>query len=135
MSFEKIVLYTVIGFIALIVIGLLAWRLPKRLRRSYFVKRWNALQQKCVDSSQWTQAIIEADDLLGEALKKRRFKGGGTGERLVSAQKQLTNNDVVWFGHKLRTKIDDFPDIKLAKDDVQKALLGIRQGLKDIGAL
>ena len=57
------------------------------------------------------------------------------GERLVEAQKIFTNNDAVWFGHKLRTRIEMNPEMTLNKNDVQKALYGLRQGLKDIGAL
>jgi hypothetical protein len=41
----------------------------------------------------------------------------------------------VWFGHKLRNKIETDPDMKLKEDDVKGALLGIRRALKDIGAL
>lgn len=135
MSFEA---YVGLGFalsISLIVIGLVIWKFPKKLKREYFVARWKRLQQLFPDQDQWGRAIIEADDLLNEALKKKRFKGKNMGERLVEAQKNFTNNDAVWFGHKLRTKIEINPDMPLKKTDVQKALYGLRQGLKDIGAL
>lgn len=135
MSFEE---YFLIGFVVLIIVAvaLAVYRkLPKKLKREYFVTRWKRLQQRCPDKAQWATAIIEADNLLDEALKKKRFKGKSMGERLVDAQKNFSNNDAVWFGHKLRTKLDMDPEYILSQKDVQKALFGLRQGLKDIGAL
>lgn len=135
MSFEE---YAAIGFasvLTLTVLGLIIWKIPKRIKHDSYRKRWLALQARCSDKAQWTQAIIEADDLLDEALRKKRYKGKSAGERLVDAQRDFSNNDAVWFGHKLRTKIDENPSISLRKQDVQKALIGLREGLKDIGAL
>jgi hypothetical protein len=135
MSFEAYVGLGAGIFIGLAVLIIVIWKFPKRLKRAYFASKWKQLQQRFPDRAQWGQAIIEADDLLNEALKKKRVKGKNMGERMVEAQKFFTNNDAVWFGHKLRTKIEMNPSVKLDKRDVQKALLGLRQGLKDIGAL
>lgn len=135
MSFEAIVGVVVGVFLLLAIAVLVVWKFPKRIKRDYFILRWKRLQQHLPDKSQWGQAIIEADDLLNEALKTKRFKGKNMGERMVEAQKIFTNNDAVWFGHKLRTRIEMNPETALNKTDVQKALFGLRQGLKDIGAL
>lgn len=135
MRFEE---YAAIGCAAIlgcIIIGLIIWKAPKRFKHDTYRKRWIALQSRCSDKAQWSQAIIEADDLLDEALRKKRYKGKTAGERLVEAQRDFANNDAVWFGHKLRTRIDANPTISLRKQDVQKALIGLRDGLKDIGAL
>lgn len=135
MSFEAYVAIGISVFFGLFLLGLIIWKFPRRAKKSYYVKHWKKLQKLCADSTKWPQAIIEADDLLNDALKKKRFKGKNMGERLVEAQKNFTDNDGVWFGHKLRTKIDLNPDITLRKEDVQKALLSLRQAMKDIGAL
>jgi hypothetical protein len=112
-------------------------RFPRRrkLKVAKFTERWKTLQQLCADRKTWSQAIVEADDLLAEALKRTRYKGKTTGERLVAAQHQLSNNEAVWFGHKLRKRIsaDELP--KLKKNDVVTALAGFRQALRDLGAL
>ncbi len=135
MSFEAYVAIGVFAFIFLAVSILIFRRLPKRLKQDKLSARWKKLQQLCSDETKWPQAVIEADNLLIEVLKKKRFKGPSAGERLVDAQKKFTNNDAVWYGHKLRTRIDINPEIKLTKEEVQKALLGLRSALKDIGAL
>lgn len=105
------------------------------LNVEYFTKRWRELQGLCKESTTWPLAIINADKLLDEALKKSRFKGKTMGERLVTAQRSLSNNDSVWFAHKLRNKIVHEHYDKLGEKDVKEALIGYRQALKDLGAL
>lgn len=118
------------------VITLLILRRPKkRLKTDYFQGRWQELQKQLSDKTKWAEAILDADRLLDEALKKKRFRGRSMGERLVKAQRLFSDNDSVWFGHKLRNKIDADPALKLAQKDVKQALTGIRQALKDLGAL
>lgn len=107
----------------------------RRIKSKNFQKRWQELQVNCATRKTWPQAIIEADDLLCEALKASSYKGKTTGERLVSAQHDLTANDLVWFGHKLRGKIADQDVRTLKKQDILEALAGFRQALRDLGAL
>jgi hypothetical protein len=112
------------------------FRRPRRkLNPTKFKESWQELQQNCANRKTWPQAIIEADDLLDQALKKRRYKGKTTGERLVAAQHDLTSNDTVWFGHKLRNSIAQADVRKLKKSDILNALAGFRQALRDLGAL
>ncbi len=80
-------------------------------------------------------AIINADKLLDEALKKSHYKGKTMGERLVSAQHQLGDNDAVWNAHKLRNRLVHEDMSKLKEREVKHALVGFRGGLKDLGAL
>lgn len=135
MSFELIV-GILVGLIIIIVVGLLTHKKrPRRVKTNQYVAQWKEIQKLCPDKATWAQAITEADDMLDDVLKKKRLKGGSMGERLVEAQKLLTDNDSVWYAHKLRKKIDENPDLKLKKNDVKDALVGIRQALKDLGAL
>jgi len=110
-------------------------RKRKPLNPADFTERWLALQSHCAARKNWPLAIIEADALLCEALKKSRYKGKTTGERLVAAQHVLSSNDTIWFGHKLSTRINDEDVRKLKKSDVFEALTGFRQALRDLGAL
>jgi hypothetical protein len=125
-----------IALILIIVIaGLLARRRPKGLNETYFRERWQEIQGLLSNKNTWPLAVINADKLLDEALKRRKFKGKTMGERLVSAQRTLSSNDTVWFGHKLRNKLvhEDYNLTK--KNEVRDALLGYMQALKDLGAL
>lgn len=108
---------------------------PKKLNKQHFIEKWQNIQQLCGGKETWPLAIINADKLLDEALKKRHYKGKTMGERLVSAQHSITDNDAVWHGHKLRNRLvhEEVPNLR--ERDVKNALLGLRQALKDLGAL
>lgn len=123
------------SLVALVLFLFVYWRLPKRLKASKFNLKWKHLQDYLKDSTKWPEAIMMADTMLDEALKKRKFKGGSMGERMVSAQRYFTNNDDIWFAHNLCKKLKANKDLKLKEDDVKDALIGFRQGLRDLGAL
>ena len=123
------------GFVLVVTVLLVYWRLRKRLKASKFSLKWQQLQECLKDRTKWTDAIMMADKLLDEALKKRKFKGGSMGERMVSAQRYFTNNDDIWFAHNLCKKLKANNEMKLKEDDVKDALIGFRQGLRDLGAL
>lgn len=133
-----------IGLFIIILLGVLiiltggivfAVKRPKKLNVERFVASWKELQSYCRDKSTWAQAIIDADKLLNEALKRRKFKGKTMGERMVSAQRVFINNDDMWFAHNLAKKLKASTDTKLKEADVKTALQGFRQALRDIGAL
>lgn len=127
-----------VGFGALVVliIGIFVYkRIPKKLKVDQFIGDWKELQNFCRDKKTWPNAIQEADKLLDKALKRRKFKGKSMGERMVSAQRIITDNDRLWFAHNLAKKVIADPKLRLREDDVKIALIGFRQALKDIGAL
>jgi len=110
-------------------------RKPKKLNQEYYQERWQALQGMLKDKATWPLAIIDADKLLDDALKRSKYRGKTMGERLVAAQRDISNNDDVWFGHKLRNRLVHETNVKLTERMVKEALLGIRSALKDLGAL
>lgn len=127
---------------ALIIIAVLVFmlvsirrRFTKNVNTIKTAERWQALQKNCATRKTWPMAIIEADDLLDDVLKNMHYKGKTTGERLVAAQHDMTSNDSVWFGHKMRNSIVGQDVRTLKKQDVLNALAGFRQALKDLGAL
>lgn len=130
----------IIGLIILVtlLILLVIFQLIRRSRtvnpRS-ITRRWNSLMKLLTDKDLWYKSIIDADGLLDEVLRKKRYHGKTTGERLVAAQRDLTNNDMVWFSHKLKTKITDNDYKKLKKTETVKALNGFKQALLDLEAL
>ncbi len=135
MNLTREIIAVVILILIIGIIFAVLQRRPRTLNVDYFKKRWQELQKLCSDRKTWSLAVIDADKLLDEALKKAHFKGKTMGERLVSAQHTLTNNDSVWFGHKLRNSLVHETDVKLRQKDVRAALVGFRQALKDLRAL
>lgn len=110
-------------------------KVPRKLKSDVFADRWKSLQVYCKSKDTWPQALEEADKLLDEALKKRKYRGKTMGERMVSAQKVITNNDAMWFAHNLYKKTHEATTVKLKETEVKMALIGFRGALKDIGAL
>jgi hypothetical protein len=123
------------------VLALLALVVKLRWRKTHvdpevFKLHWaDDVQRLCGKSETWPEAVMNADRLLDEALKKCKCKGRTMGERLVAAQRRLTDNDGIWFAHKLSNKIISEEIPRLYKRDVQTALKSMRQALRDLGAL
>lgn len=128
-----LVIPAIVLLVTAVVLYIKRW--PKALKTQRFQQKWQALQKLCADSKTWPSAILSADSLLDEALKRRKMGGRNMGERLVQAQRVFSDNDAVWFGHKLRNRIENDPQAKLKESDVKDALIGFRQALKDLGAL
>jgi hypothetical protein len=129
-----------IGAILVVIAGLvvslvLLRRRPRKVNVEHLQIRWRDMQKLCAQKETWPDALTQADKLLDDVLKKRRYGGKSMGERLTKAQRVLSNNEAVWFGHKLRKKLESEPGMKLREKDVKQALVGIRQALKDLGAL
>ncbi|HSW37271.1 MAG TPA: hypothetical protein VLG37_02785 [Candidatus Saccharimonadales bacterium] len=124
-----------VGVVLLVITIILLVRHHLKNGTTGFAQRWKELQAFCAKKGTWPLAVIEADKLLEEVLKKRHFKGKTMGERLVAAQHSLTSNDSVWFGHKLRNKLVNENYKLKGKNEVKQALLGFLQALKDLGAL
>ncbi|HET9850622.1 MAG TPA: hypothetical protein VFP35_03300 [Candidatus Saccharimonadales bacterium] len=127
------------GILVLAMLARLAPRLgwiPERgLNQQYFYDKWLELLARVKTPEGMVLAVIDADKLLDEALRKKRFRGKTMGERLVSAQRSLSDNDAVWYAHKLRNRLVHEPNVKLRKTEAQNALAGFKRGLHDLGAL
>jgi hypothetical protein len=134
---SEILAIAAVGVLLLLVFStnFLLRRKPKHLNKEYYTERWQTLQKLLKDKATWPLAVIDADKLLDDALKRSKYRGKTMGERLVSAQRSITDNDAVWFGHKLRNRLVHESNVKLTEKNVKDALLGIRSALKDLGAL
>ena len=123
-----------VALLVVIVLTVVLKKRPKKLDTKYYHDKWQNIQAMLPDKKVWSLAIIDADKLLDDVLKKRKYKGKTMGERLVSAQRDIKDNDLLWFGHKLRNRLVHESDVKLTKTDTKDALLGIRGALRDLGA-
>lgn len=132
---EFLVGIIVFGVIILALINKVNVKPTRKLNQEYFQNKWMELLARVKTPEGMVLAVIDADKLLDECLKKRHFKGKTLGERLVAAQRELSDNDSVWYAHKLRNRLVHEADVSLKKNEAQNALAGFRQALKDLGAL
>lgn len=123
------------GIIVLAVITRFSRVIPVRINREHFQYQWAELLARVKTPEGMVLAVIDADKLLDQALRKHHFRGKTVGERLVSAQRLINDNDAVWYAHKLRNRLVHEPNIKLKKKEAQAALEGFKKGLHDLGAL
>lgn len=117
----------------LIILIVIVSLILKKTKSTNYELKWKEIQKLLSHKSTWNEAVIDADKLLDEVLKKNRFKGKTMGERLVAAQHHITANDMVWFSHKLRNKII-YESLEVTKVDTKRCLLGFWRALKDLGA-
>jgi hypothetical protein len=116
----------IFGAAVLAVISRLAKSRAPRMNQQYFQQKWLELLARVKTPEGMMLAVIDADKLLDEALKKRHFRGKTMGERLVSAQRLISDNDAVWYAHKLRNRLVHEPNVRLKKKEAQTALAGFR---------
>ena len=132
---SRYILISIGGLVVLVILILILKRRKNRIKPEYFKQKWQDLQKLCANRDSWPMALLDADGLLDEALKKRRFKGKSMGERMVSAQRDFSDNDTLWFAHNMAKKVAAESIKRLRESDVKKSLVGIRQGLRDLGVL
>ncbi|HMT19099.1 MAG TPA: hypothetical protein PKD15_03635 [Candidatus Saccharibacteria bacterium] len=135
MSIEKIVLLACMSLLVITVSILLIRKLPKRIKTSHYVRKWRDIQKLCANKSDWSHAIVHADMLLDEVLKKRKIAGKTMGERMVNAQSKFSANDAIWTAHKLANTIRQDGVQKLSESAVKDTLVAFRQAMRDMGAL
>lgn len=135
MNALDLILIATFGVIVLAGIGFFGRKIPHKLDQGYFQQKWTELLARVKTQDGMALAVIDADKILDEALRKRNFRGKTTGERLVAAQHSLSDNDSVWFAHKLRNRLVHESNVRLRKREVQNALAGFKKALQDLGAL
>ncbi len=87
------------------------------------------------NAASWQLAIMNADKLLDQALRERRFKGQTMGERMKAAQKVWKNANHVWSAHKVRNQLAHEVNVQLNYDTTLRSLSAFKQALKDLGAI
>lgn len=126
----------VLAFIGVIFISWTSRKSPLLYKAKYQAK-WLAIEN-AVDKdmpASWHVAVMDADKLLDQALRDRRFGGKTMGERMKAAGKAWSNANHVWSAHKIRNQLAHESDYKLSYDVTRRALVAFRQALKDLGAI
>jgi hypothetical protein len=133
----KLIIILIFAVVVLTAITVAARLISKggRVNQAYFSRRWQDILKLCSDESSWMQAIIQADVLLDEALRKKHYKGTSTGQRLTSASRAISDPDAVWSAHKLRNRLTHESGVRLTKNIVIRTLEGFRSALRDLEAM
>jgi hypothetical protein len=88
--------------------------------------RWNHIELllKSHNSSDWRQAVIEADVMLEDMLDKMGYPGVSIGDKLKNIEEgDFTTLDKAWEAHKVRNRIaHDGGEYKLPYDEVARVI-------------
>jgi len=119
----------------LILVALEIVRSVKRRQEKYllFLNRWKSLMIMAKNKKQWNQLVIEAEELLDDVLKYKKYKGKNVADKIVAAQRQFKNNDQLWSCHKLVRRIKEENFVLEDKKQLLEVISGYRQALEDLG--
>jgi len=101
-------------------------------------KQWEKTKKRLEGGleSEYKLAIIEADSMIDEVLKRIGHKGETLGDRLKELTPDLLSNiNDIWEAHKIRNNIVHDPDYKLSLREAQKAIEIYEKALTDLGAI
>jgi len=101
-------------------------------------KKWKKIIQRLESGaeSEAKLAIIEADDLLNEILKRMGYEGETLGEKLKKVKKTiLPNLDEVLEAHKIKSDIVYDPSFRLTLEQAQKILAIYERALSNLEAI
>ena len=86
--------------------------------------------------AEWKFAIIEADKLVDDILKKGGYPGDSMGERLTNIQKeQLLSLDGLWTAHKIRNKLAHDSAYFLRYAEARQAIKFYEEALRELNAI
>lgn len=135
------VIFLLIGVLIVAVVLILYISVVRKespaLNQQKYQARWleieNSLSRDNMAACQL--AILNADKLLDQALKDRRFSGEKMADRMKAAEGKWTKVNNVWAAHKVRNRLAHEPDVRISYELVLQTLSAFKQALKDLGAI
>jgi len=119
-------------------VGEAAFTSENELPRKEFNKNWQNILSKVEagDESNWKIAVIEADKMLDDVLKRIGYTGADMGERLKQIKSdELSNIDNIWQAHKVRNRIAHEPEFRLTQSQAKQAVEIFQRALEDLQAI
>jgi len=102
------------------------------------VKQWTKIASRLETGleSEYKLAVIEADSMLDDILKRMGYSGETLGERLNKLTiASLPNLEEAKEAHKIRNNIVHDPDYRLSLDEAKKTIETYERALTDLQAL
>lgn len=118
-----------------------AWWVRERVFAAEFAygkaagQRWDEVKARLQkgDEPNLKLAVIEADSLLDEILKRMGLPGATFEERLKQIEVQeIKSVNKIWATHQLRDKIIHTPDFHLTQEEAEAAVGNIEEALKEL---
>src|SRR3989344_2840448 len=97
-------------------------------------KQWEKIKARLEQPSEaeWKIAVIEADKLVDDLLRRMGYLGTSMGERLKTiTSAQLISIEALWAAHKMRNLIVHDPDARMLYRDAREAIANYEAFLKE----
>ena len=110
----------------------------EELSRRRAVKAWKQIQKrlKIGGEAQLKMAIIEADKILDEILKKSGYQGENMSDRLKQiTPAQISNIEEIWQAHKIRNRIVHEPDFSILSNEAENIIEIYEKTFKESGLI
>jgi len=108
------------------------------LPKSEMDKRWQTVLDKLesTEKDSYKMAIIEADKIFDDLIKRIGYKGDDMGERLKQINPaQIANIDEIWQVHKLRNQLVHEPSFQINQSQARRSIEIYQKAMEDLGAL
>jgi len=135
--FGTIVIMIKTGWIALRVDRIRDVVLKTDMPKKKASEAWAGVQKHFFagDANDLKVAVMEADNILNDALRYAGIHGVNLGDRLKNVKRsQMPNLEDVWDAHKLRNEIAHETNFSLKRDTAERALDSFETALKNLGA-
>lgn len=103
---------------------------PRQVR----AEKWTQVKKRMesANPSDWKLAVLAADGILDDLLKRMGYIGDNMGERLKTIESaDFDSLDDVWLAHKMRNRIAHEPESNLTRLDAEKAISLFEKALKE----
>lgn len=107
------------------------------LPKSEMNKKWQTVLDKLesMEKDSYKMAVIEADKIFDDIIKRIGYQGDDMGERLKQINSaQIANIDEIWQAHKLRNQLVHEPDFQINQSQAKRSVEIYQKAMKDLGA-
>lgn len=108
------------------------------IEKEFFAKQWKLISEK-IEQDQphsWTLAVVEADKLIDEAMKRMGVQGEHFADRLSNFDgTEIGSIEKLWRAHRIRNDITHLPGFALSKKDSIEILAVYKKFLIEVGLL
>ena len=97
--------------------------------------KWESVLNKAAapNPSDWKLAVIEADSLMDDLLKRSGYFGATMGDRLKQLDRsKLSSLNELWEAHKIRNLIAHDPNRPVSRQEIDRAIDGYEKALGEL---
>lgn len=111
---------------------------PPKAGEDVYNIRWQEVRRhlSSTNDTEWKFAVIEADKIADDVLRKAGYPGETMGERMMLTDPgQLQSLQNLWAAHKLRNIIAHNPDYQVRYAEAHAAIENYEKALRELGEL